>query len=61
MGLGMPADLVRGQYAGYRDEPRVAKDSDVETYCDLWCRVLKGRALGERRTIRPARGTLNAS
>jgi glucose-6-phosphate 1-dehydrogenase len=28
-----PADMVRGQYAGYRDEPQVAKDSDVETYC----------------------------
>ncbi|VTU19143.1 glucose-6-phosphate dehydrogenase [Variovorax sp. PBL-E5] len=27
------ADMVRGQYAGYRDEPQVAKDSDVETYC----------------------------
>ena len=30
-----PDDLVRGQYAGYRDEPDVAKDSDVETYCAL--------------------------
>ena len=30
-----PADMVRGQYAGYRDEPQVAKDSDVETYCAL--------------------------
>ena len=30
-----PNDLVRGQYAGYRDEPKVAKDSDVETYCAL--------------------------
>ncbi len=30
-----PQDLVRGQYAGYRDEPGVAKDSDVETYCAL--------------------------
>lgn len=30
-----PADLVRGQYAGYRDEAGVAKDSDVETYCAL--------------------------
>ena len=30
-----PDDLVRGQYAGYRDEPNVAKDSDVETYCAL--------------------------
>ena len=27
------ADLVRGQYAGYRREPGVARDSDVETYC----------------------------
>jgi glucose-6-phosphate 1-dehydrogenase len=26
-------DLVRGQYAGYRDEPDVAQDSDVETFC----------------------------
>ncbi len=28
-------DLVRGQYIGYRREPGVAKDSDVETYCAL--------------------------
>ena len=28
-------DLVRGQYAGYREEPNVAKDSDVETFCAL--------------------------
>ena len=27
------ADLVRGQYAGYRKEPDVAKNSDVETFC----------------------------
>ena len=26
-------DIVRGQYEGYRDEPQVASDSDVETYC----------------------------
>jgi glucose-6-phosphate 1-dehydrogenase len=26
-------DLIRGQYAGYRREPRVARDSDVETFC----------------------------
>lgn len=26
-------DLVRGQYTGYRNEPNVAKDSDVETFC----------------------------
>ena len=30
-----PADLVRGQYMGYRDEKGVAKDSDVETFCAL--------------------------
>ena len=28
-----PNDIVRGQYEGYRDEPDVAKDSDVETFC----------------------------
>jgi len=26
-------DVVRGQYAGYRKEPAVARDSDVETFC----------------------------
>ncbi len=30
-----PATLVRGQYAGYRKEAGVAKDSDVETFCAL--------------------------
>jgi glucose-6-phosphate 1-dehydrogenase len=30
-----PADVVRGQYAGYRQEPGVAKRSDVETFCAL--------------------------
>ena len=30
-----PNDVVRGQYAGYRKEPDVAKNSDVETYCAL--------------------------
>jgi glucose-6-phosphate 1-dehydrogenase len=30
-----PDDLVRGQYAGYRREPDVAKSSDVETFCAL--------------------------
>ena len=28
-----PSNLVRGQYAGYRYEPHVAKNSDVETFC----------------------------
>jgi glucose-6-phosphate 1-dehydrogenase len=30
-----PADLVCGQYAGYRKEPGVAKRSNVETFCAL--------------------------
>jgi len=30
-----PDDVVRGQYAGYRKEKDVAKDSDVETFCAL--------------------------
>jgi glucose-6-phosphate 1-dehydrogenase len=30
-----PDDLVRGQYAGYRQEPHVAPRSDVETFCAL--------------------------
>jgi glucose-6-phosphate 1-dehydrogenase len=30
-----PDDLVRGQYDGYRQEPGVARDSDVETFCAL--------------------------
>jgi glucose-6-phosphate 1-dehydrogenase len=28
-----PEDVVRGQYAGYRQEEDVAKNSDVETFC----------------------------
>lgn len=30
-----PNDVIRGQYEGYREEPGVAPDSDVETYCAL--------------------------
>ena len=30
-----PDDVVRGQYTGYREEPGVAKESDVETFCAL--------------------------
>ncbi|MGA7594375.1 MAG: glucose-6-phosphate dehydrogenase [Gallionella sp.] len=28
-------DVVRGQYAGYRGEPGVAKDSNVDTFCAM--------------------------
>ena len=30
-----PDDVVRGQYSGYRKEPDVAANSDVETFCAL--------------------------
>ena len=30
-----PNDVVRGQYAGYRKERGVSRDSDVETFCAL--------------------------
>jgi glucose-6-phosphate 1-dehydrogenase len=30
-----PDDMVRGQYEGYRKEPDVARNSDVETFCAL--------------------------
>ena len=30
-----PDDVVRGQYGGYRKEPDVAKNSNVETFCAL--------------------------
>jgi glucose-6-phosphate 1-dehydrogenase len=30
-----PDDVVRGQYAGYRDEANIAKNSDVETFVAL--------------------------
>lgn len=31
----LPDDVVRGQYSGYRNEPGVALNSDVETFCAL--------------------------
>lgn len=30
-----PSSVVRGQYIGYREEPGVANNSDVETFCAL--------------------------
>jgi glucose-6-phosphate 1-dehydrogenase len=55
-------DLVRGQYAGYRKEPGVASNSDVETFCALrlfidswrwegvpWC-VRSGKYMAETAT-----------
>ena len=35
----VPADVVRGQFRGYADEPGVAKDSHVETFAAVRLRI----------------------
>jgi len=42
----LPADVVRGQYVGYRDEPGVARDSDTETFIALRARIDNWRWAG---------------
>ena len=42
----MPADVVRGQYAGYRAENGVAPDSDTETFIALKARIDNWRWAG---------------
>jgi glucose-6-phosphate 1-dehydrogenase len=37
------ADVVRGQYSGYRKEPHVARNSDVETFCAVRLFIDSGR------------------
>ena len=41
-----PADVVRGQYAGYRDEPGVAPHSETETFIALRCEIDNWRWAG---------------
>ena len=41
-----PDCLVRGQFIGYRDEPGVAADSDVETFCALRLHINSWRWAG---------------
>jgi glucose-6-phosphate 1-dehydrogenase len=41
-----PSDVVRGQYAGYHDEPGVAHDSETETFVALKCYVDNWRWAG---------------
>jgi glucose-6-phosphate 1-dehydrogenase len=41
-----PQDMVRGQYAGYRDEPGVAHDSQTETFVALRARIENWRWAG---------------
>jgi len=51
-----PADLVRGQYAGYRQERDVAPDSDVETYCALRLHIDTPRWRGTPWYLRAGKG-----
>src|SRR6202023_2638807 len=46
------ADVVRGQYAGYRREPNVARSSDVETYCAVRLFADSAPAAGEANYLR---------
>ncbi len=41
-----PADVVRGQYTGYRDEPGVDPHSDTETFVALRCEIDNWRWAG---------------
>ncbi len=41
-----PADVVRGQYQGYRDEPGVSSFSDTETFIALRCGIDNWRWAG---------------
>ncbi|MGH1482326.1 MAG: glucose-6-phosphate dehydrogenase [Geminicoccales bacterium] len=41
-----PQDVVRGQYAGYRSEPRVDPESDTETFVALRCEIDNWRWAG---------------
>ena len=41
-----PANVVRGQYEGYRSEPGVAPDSDTETFVALRCEIDNWRWAG---------------
>ncbi len=47
-----PARIVRGQYAGYRDEDGVAADSEVETYVALTTTIESWRWAGVPFSIR---------
>jgi glucose-6-phosphate 1-dehydrogenase len=47
-----PDDMVRGQYDGYRQEPDVPSDSDVETYCALRLYIDSWRWAGVRWYLR---------
>jgi len=49
-------DVVRGQYEGYRNEPGVAADSDVETYAAVQLEIDSWRWAGVPWIIRAGKG-----
>ncbi|MDH4169082.1 MAG: glucose-6-phosphate dehydrogenase [Acidimicrobiia bacterium] len=51
-----PADVVRGQYRGYRDEDGVAADSDTETFAALSLKIDTWRWAGVPFCIRAGKG-----
>jgi glucose-6-phosphate 1-dehydrogenase len=51
-----PDSLVRGQFDGYRGEPGVDPESDVETYCALRFEIDTWRWAGVPFTIRAGKG-----
>jgi glucose-6-phosphate 1-dehydrogenase len=51
-----PRDIVRGQYAGYRREPGVARNSNVETYCALRLHIDSWRWAGVPWYLRAGKG-----
>ncbi len=50
-----PAQVVRGQYEGYRWSEGVARDSDTETFIALRCEIDTGAGRGCRSSCVPAR------
>ena len=51
-----PKEVVRGQFKGYRDEPGVAKDSQVETFAALCLHIDTWRWAGVPFYIRAGKG-----
>jgi glucose-6-phosphate 1-dehydrogenase len=51
-----PGDVVRGQYAGYRDEPGVAAGSDTETYLAARFEIDSWRWAGVPWIVRAGKG-----
>ncbi len=51
-----PADVVRGQYRGYRDEPDVDPDSDTETFAAIRLQIDSWRWAGVPFCIRAGKG-----